>query len=115
MTIMNHCPDGGACHHECARGCFRVHSCGPLSNVYVNDEWPKELREETLVVGDQSQIELRVAAALSPPPTRICRDEDCPACGWPETYYELMTLDGSVGQIGCSKCGWVDAVEVPKP
>ena len=40
------CPDGGACHHECKpRQCFRVHSCGPLSGVYKDDEWPKHVAE----------------------------------------------------------------------
>lgn len=38
------CPDGGACHHECAPGaCFRVHSAGPLSGTYPGDEWPPEV------------------------------------------------------------------------
>lgn len=39
---------------------------------------------------------------------RICRDEDCPECGWPETYAEVM-LDAptpGANAIGCSKCGW---------
>jgi hypothetical protein len=35
------CPDGGACHHNCEiTHCFRVESCGPLTGVYPNDEWP---------------------------------------------------------------------------
>src|SRR5512146_2517254 len=39
------CPDGGACHHECkGRDCFRVRCCGPLSDVYKDDEWPEALR-----------------------------------------------------------------------
>lgn len=41
------CPDGGACHHRCEtmQRCFRVRACAPLSGVYLNDEWPKELTE----------------------------------------------------------------------
>lgn len=39
MTKQN-CPDGGRCHHNCPAGCFRVRTCGPLSGVYDNDEWP---------------------------------------------------------------------------
>jgi hypothetical protein len=35
------CPDGGACHHWCADGpCFRVETCGPLSGVFPDDQWP---------------------------------------------------------------------------
>lgn len=39
------CPDGGTCHHQCGipafhGRCFRVESCGPLSGVYPNDDWP---------------------------------------------------------------------------
>lgn len=39
------CPDGGTCHHHCGipafhGRCFRVESCGPLSGVYPNDDWP---------------------------------------------------------------------------
>lgn len=38
------CPDGGICHHECkGRDCFRVRCCGPLSDVYKDDEWPEAL------------------------------------------------------------------------
>lgn len=37
------CPDDGACHHECKHSCFRVLTCGPLSDVYPNDEWPRNV------------------------------------------------------------------------
>lgn len=38
------CPDDGACHHECKVACFRVQTCGPLSDVYEDDEWPELIR-----------------------------------------------------------------------
>lgn len=38
------CPDDGTCHHQCEIGCFRVEKCGPLSNVYPNDEWPDDVK-----------------------------------------------------------------------
>lgn len=41
--IQRHCPDDGACHHQCARGCYRVAYAGPLSNVYPFDIWPPEV------------------------------------------------------------------------
>ncbi len=34
------CPDGGTCHHDCKRGCFRVEQCAPLSGVFDGDAWP---------------------------------------------------------------------------
>lgn len=37
------CPDGGKCHHGCARRCFRVLTAGPLSGVFPGDEWPQEI------------------------------------------------------------------------
>lgn len=42
------CPDGGVCHHRCDESdypltCWRVATCGPLSNVFPNDEWPPEI------------------------------------------------------------------------
>jgi hypothetical protein len=38
------CPDDGACHHVCGESrCFRTVHCGPLSNVYPNDQWPTEV------------------------------------------------------------------------
>jgi hypothetical protein len=37
------CPDGGACHHDCTRGCFRVAWAGPLSGVFPGDTWPAEI------------------------------------------------------------------------
>jgi hypothetical protein len=37
------CPDGGTCHHNCADSCFRVGSCGPLSGVFPNDDWPADV------------------------------------------------------------------------
>lgn len=39
---------------------------------------------------------------------RIVRDEDCPKCGWPETYAEGRERPDT---IGCRKCGW--KVELP--
>jgi hypothetical protein len=39
----------------------------------------------------------------------ICRDEDCPECGWPETYYEVAEDTPGALAIGCSKCGWRQA------
>lgn len=39
------CPDGGKCHHECQKGCWRVGTCGPLSGVYPNDEWPESVKD----------------------------------------------------------------------
>lgn len=35
----------------------------------------------------------------------ICRDENCPKCGWPETYAE-GPFDSGPTHIGCRKCGW---------
>lgn len=44
-AIPGRCPDDGTCHHDCDdNACFRVRSCGPLSGVFVNDEWPAEVR-----------------------------------------------------------------------
>jgi hypothetical protein len=34
---------------------------------------------------------------------RLCVDEDCPACGWPERWAEL-TDGGPV--FGCPKCDY---------
>lgn len=41
-TPPRECPDNGWCHHSCEPWfCFRVNCCGPLSDVYPNDEWPE--------------------------------------------------------------------------
>lgn len=41
------CPDGGACHHECALdSCFRVQSCSPLSGVFPGNRWPREVSDK---------------------------------------------------------------------
>lgn len=40
------CPDGGRCWHECAAACFRVQHCGPLSGVYLEDQWPEAIKQE---------------------------------------------------------------------
>lgn len=41
------CPDGGTCHGKCDKYnggyCSRVGSCGPLSGVFPDDEWPAEI------------------------------------------------------------------------
>lgn len=37
------CPDGGACHHDCADSCWRVQTCAPLS-ASGWDDWPEEVR-----------------------------------------------------------------------
>lgn len=40
--------------------------------------------------------------------TRLCRDVDCPECGWPETYAEVDFDKPTPGAdaIGCNNCGW---------
>jgi hypothetical protein len=46
----------------------------------------------------------------------LCRDEDCPECGFPETY-ALVDFDQPVpgaDEIGCRKCGWSVKAE-PSP
>lgn len=43
----------------------------------------------------------------------ICRDEDCPQCGWPETYAEC-TIERGPERIGCHKCGWVEELPAVK-
>lgn len=35
----------------------------------------------------------------------VVHDEDCPSCGWSETY-QAGTLEGGPDTIGCRKCGW---------
>lgn len=37
---MAECPDGGYCHHDCIRVCFRTQVCSPLSGVFPGDVWP---------------------------------------------------------------------------
>lgn len=37
------CPDGGACHHHCTFGCFRVAHASPLSGVFPDDVWSVEV------------------------------------------------------------------------
>lgn len=54
------CPDGGACHHGCAYGCFRVETCEPLSGVFPDDQWPAEV----LVLSQQSVRARRLALSL---------------------------------------------------
>lgn len=39
------CPDGGACHHGCEVGCYRVGACEPLSGVYEGDRWPESVKD----------------------------------------------------------------------
>ena len=42
---LHPCPDGGTCHHECpVNACFRVHNAGPLSDIFVGDDWPRHVR-----------------------------------------------------------------------
>lgn len=44
MSADRSCPDGGRCHHGCdAASCFRVRTCAPLSGVFPDDEWPREV------------------------------------------------------------------------
>lgn len=39
----------------------------------------------------------------------ICRDADCPQCGFPETFAE-GPADGVPDVLGCRKCGWREPV-----
>lgn len=42
--------------------------------------------------------------------TAIVRDEDCPECGYPETYAEGTTFENGPDRIGCRKCGWTQEI-----
>jgi hypothetical protein len=47
---------------------------------------------------------------------RLCRDESCPECGYPETYAEVDPGTDIPGAdaIGCNSCGWrVEASDQP--
>lgn len=40
---------------------------------------------------------------------RLCRDEDCPVCDWPETFVEVVVDENGAPYpraFGCRKCGW---------
>jgi hypothetical protein len=37
---------------------------------------------------------------------KICRDETCPTCGWPETFVETTFDPVAILAVGCRKCGW---------
>lgn len=39
-------------------------------------------------------------------PFTICRDEDCPQCGWPETFTEIDPAGPYPIAVGCRQCGW---------
>lgn len=45
---------------------------------------------------------------------RICRDQDCPDCGYPETFAEVdFTLaEPGARALGCDRCGWRIEAEV---
>lgn len=41
----------------------------------------------------------------------IARDEDCPECGFPETFAEGILSCGPF-RFGCRKCGWRSPIDV---
>lgn len=43
MADPMRCPDEGRCHHGCGKRCWRVSTCGPLSGVFPDDQWPAEV------------------------------------------------------------------------
>jgi hypothetical protein len=43
------------------------------------------------------------------PDLRVCRDEDCPGCGWPETVAVGRDWKAGPTRIECGRqtpCGW---------
>lgn len=57
---------------------------------------------------------------MIPERLRICKDDNCPECDWPETWMEANLenpLDGDI-EFGCNKCDWRELraapVAVPK-
>ena len=59
------CPDGGRCHHLCGtRGCFRVRTSGPLSEVFPGDVWPEDVRTRELAPEEDMSVVARVAHNL---------------------------------------------------
>jgi hypothetical protein len=69
------CPDGGVCHHSCSDSCSRVASCGPLSGVYPNDQWPPNLDSHSpgTIMFLSPGLPVRYRAACS--------------CGWEELRF----------------------------
>jgi hypothetical protein len=77
------CPDAGTCHHGCFLDgpCFRVLSAGPLSGVYVADQWPGQLRAEHGALR-QRELDREAQQALIDDPERVCHAEHPQAAGW---------------------------------
>lgn len=87
------CPDQGTCHHECINSdlCFRVRSCEPLSGVYVDNRWPRNVLLRALMATDarafaaeqklaQLTVELAESAPPTEPETRLRVNLQCDRC-----------------------------------
>lgn len=52
----------------------------------------------------------RMGHAMPDPKTlRLCIDADCPECGHPERFREVLIMDGGkpgLGYFGCNKCDY---------
>ena len=58
------CPDSGVCHHNCEERCWRRSHCGPLSNVFKNDEWPEDDTDQT-DMSREEQLKLALDVAMA--------------------------------------------------
>lgn len=98
------CPDRGYCHGStlatgsppCDPGtCFRVHTSGPLSNVFPGDRWPDEVLAANGVITTEG-TPLRKAIAMAAEATRclrVARDSDSQ-----ETIQAHLALAASLAQ-----------------
>jgi hypothetical protein len=82
--------------------------CGEPAVVKLNRE-PLCLEHYDAALGDVAGMIRRAAEVDAAERLAIVRDEDCPQCGWPETYAEGPE-DGRPDVIGCRKCGWEESI-----
>lgn len=101
------CPDGGYCHHACGleghtEGCFRVIFAGPLSGVYPDDVWPKQVREEngawlqydTMVEVVEARIFDSIAAETDKPVSEVV---PCPHAEYRNNAWMCLDCVAEVG------------------
>lgn len=88
------CPDGGACHHGCndTENCFRVEYCEPLSGIYPDNKWPRNLQDE---LTRKSREYIKALKPLPPEDETIVDAVKCKECN---------TRPPFLNSVYCSPC-----------
>lgn len=99
------CPDEGMCHHLCARSCWRVGTCAPLSGVFPDNLWPAEVIVKHSLTAPQRRVLRLLGREVAMGETILCEAHCYEGPDWTNPRQALHSCDRA-GLVTFN--GWLD-------